>query len=97
VLQTLEGYSADISAVKFSPDGKLLALASGDKTVKLWDTTSGQVLQTLHVSSITWRLSFSGRGTVIQTDRGPLQPDLLSGDAAPSPKLCHLYFSRNDG
>ncbi|THY70618.1 WD40 repeat-like protein [Aureobasidium pullulans] len=39
-LQTLEGHSADVIAVCFSTDGKLLASASADE-IRLWDTRTG--------------------------------------------------------
>ena len=46
-LQTLEGHSGWVSSVTFSHDSKLLASASWDKTVKVWDANNGQCLQTL--------------------------------------------------
>ncbi|KAI1854212.1 hypothetical protein JX266_001353 [Neoarthrinium moseri] len=46
-LQTLEGHSEPVTAVAFSPDGKLLASASRDHTIRLWNAYTGTHLQTL--------------------------------------------------
>ncbi|EER26281.1 conserved hypothetical protein [Coccidioides posadasii C735 delta SOWgp] len=47
-----------VNSVVFSNDGQRHASGSNDRTVKIWDPTSGDCLQTLFVGRTVGRLSF---------------------------------------
>ena len=71
-LQTLEGHSGSVNAVVFSPDGQLLASASGDNTVGLWDVQTKEAIQIFSTKAFINSLSFSSDGLYLKTERGLL-------------------------
>jgi WD40 repeat protein len=63
-----KGHSASVKAVAVSPDGKILATGSRDKSVKLWDQQSGMEIRSLigHDHTVNG-LAFSPDGKLLAT------------------------------
>ncbi|PWY98339.1 putative RSA4-WD-repeat protein, partial [Testicularia cyperi] len=59
-LARLTGHQKTVNHVAFSPDAKLVASASFDNSIKLWDAATGKFIATLrgHVASV-YRLAWS--------------------------------------
>ena len=70
-IRTLEGHTAFVGAVAFSPDGKFLASASFDQTARLWDVSTGQEIRRFdgHGSPVN-TVAFSPDGTTLATGSG---------------------------
>ena len=65
-LHQLEGHTAWVRSIAFTPDGKILASGSHDSNIKLWNIETGECLQTLtgHTSGIQ-SLAFNQDGTTV--------------------------------
>ena len=62
------GHSDRITQVIFSPDGKILASASRDKTAKLWNPNTGKIINTFagHDKAVN-AIAFNPNGQIVAT------------------------------
>ena len=84
LLQTLHGHQSSVRTVAFSPrDGEqLLASTSADGVIKVWNISTGAVLQHLQIYDIyISSIAFSTTGPYLQTNLGLVRIDYYSPSA----------------
>lgn len=65
------GHTDSISTIAFSPDGKYILSGSMDKTLKLWDVSTGREIRTFKYTKSIYTLAFSPDGKLAVSNGGP--------------------------
>jgi serine/threonine protein kinase len=75
---SFKGHTDTVNGVAFNPDGTLLASGSDDKTVRVWNTATGQELYRQTTMSSVSNVVFSPDGTLLAFSTGDGVIELLS-------------------
>jgi WD40 repeat protein len=67
---TLLGHEESVYSISFSPDGKVLASASHDQTIKLWHLSSRKEFRTLSGDLFVFDVAFSHDGNLLASGNG---------------------------
>ena len=68
----LEGHTAHVNCVAFSPDSSLVASGSIDSTVKIWNAFTGECIKTLEGHPFqVWSVAFSQDGKTLASGGAP--------------------------
>jgi WD40 repeat protein len=70
LIATLDGYVGTVATLAFSRDGKYFASGTYDKTIRIWDTVSWQLLDSLTLEYFPMSVGFSPDGNYLAAGAG---------------------------
>lgn len=71
LLRMLRGHTLGLRALSITPDGKLLASASVDKTARIWNLRNGRQKKLLKVGAPVWTIAITTDGSRVITGSWP--------------------------
>jgi WD40 repeat protein len=83
LLARLEGHTGRLMAAEFSPDGKTIVTASFDRTARIWESRSGELLRT--ISGVVHAATFApdGKSLVVGIGGDVFQFDITFDERSP--------------